>query len=131
MVIAMKSNRVSRCVWSPLGACALFSASSPYFQKEAYISASKGSQRSKSGASTPQSPPLDVALLDSEWQTEYEAEITDLSLNMSEQCPECLDFTINLDFSLLSLAAIGDGTQNSFSLKNPNLHYQSHLMPGE
>jgi len=126
MVTAMKSNRVSHCVWSPLGACALFPASSPHFQKEAHISASKGSQHSKSGASTPRSPPLDAALSDSEWQTEYEAEITDLSSNMSEQHPECLDFTINSDFSPPSSAVIGDRTQNSFSLKNPNLHYQSH-----
>jgi len=127
MVTAMKSNRVSHCVWSPLGACAPFPASSPHFQKEAYISASKGSQHSKSGASTPWSPPLDTVLSESEWQTEYKAKIIDLSLNMSEQCPECLDFTINSDFSLPSLVVIVDRMKNSFSLKNSNLHYQSHL----
>ena len=45
---------------------------------------------------------------------------------MSEQCTALSDLTINSNFPQPPSVVAEDGTYNTFTLKDPNFHYQAH-----
>jgi len=50
----------------------------------------------------------------------------DSSSDMSERCTALLDLTIDSNFPQPPSVVAEDGTYNTFTLKDPNLHYQAH-----